>query len=167
MNSTDFCIKQIKKQNSPYIDRDFSKAIEVNMDYILNYLSNQCNSDITLPIHIVYFPNGFNTTINCQIEYNPNADFDYFTSKCMYTDGTLIFEQDAMCDLFNRLVNISTYDNRCKQPDFSKNFTIKYTIGNFVVIHEYKDRWSEVNDPWMNERLTVMLPIKYEYEEQT
>ena len=165
MNSTDFCIKQIKEQNSPYMDRDFSKTIEVNMDYVLNYLSNQCGSDITFPIHIVYFPNGFNTTINCQIEYNPNANFDYFTSESMYTDGTAIFEQSIINELFSRLVNVLTYDNRTKQPDFSKNFTVKYTIGNFVVIREYKDRWSEVETPWMNERLTVMLPIKYEYKE--
>ena len=38
---------------------------------------------------------------------------------------------------------------------------IQYTLGNFVVLHEFGDF-----STWMRSRVTVLLPIKYDKQEE-
>lgn len=102
--------------------------------------------------------------ISIDILFDPNADFQYFTSYVAYTDGTMIFELEAMQKLFNRLLQCGTYFNKMEAPHDGAHIT--YTVGNFVVVREYGKEFAPKEKPWMTERLTVMLPINYQIEEQ-
>lgn len=96
------------------------------------------------------------------IIFDPDADFQYFTSYVAYTDGTMVFELEAMQEIFNRLIQCNTYFNKFLPPHDGAHIT--YTVGNFVVVREYGNEFAQPDKPWMTERLTVMLPIVYNIE---
>lgn len=99
-------------------------------------------------------------TRNIEIVFDKNADFEYFTSDSCTHDGTYYFVMECMYNCAKNVVTGSTYSTSKKEPfDGCK---IKYTIGNFVVLNEFDDKFRTDEKPWLQERTTVLLPLKYE-----
>lgn len=141
------------KERSGFYDRKWDYVSEYSF---IDIFKNK------LPLH--YILKSDNIKISVDVIHNPSADFQYFTSYVARTDGTMIFELEAMQEIFNRLAQCGTYFNKAVAPHNGAHVT--YTVGNFVVVREYGKEFSPPDKPWMSERLTVMLPIKYEIEDR-
>lgn len=96
------------------------------------------------------------------VDYNENTDFSYFTMDRCCCDGTLVFYQELIKNILLKLLNIDTCDKRVEIPDNLYRHEVKYTVGNFVVTHEYGSEFATEEKPWMKSRFAVMLPIKFE-----
>ena len=153
-NSLEFCKKRIKEQeHSAYKDRNFSLAEECDEGtFELLRAAVRFNSMTNLVAN-------WNDSIHYSIEYNPQSQFDYFASESIISDGAIYFRTKAIMDVIDRVAQCQTYYIPKGAPtdgDF-----IKYTVGNVVFIEEYGD-YGQEGKRWLNTRITVMLPIKYE-----
>ena len=96
------------------------------------------------------------------IQYNPDADFQYFTMARCRCDGTMLFYLDLMLECIDNMLEFHTW---CKEVEIPKELigvTLKYTVGDFVLAEEFGDQFTTTEKPWMRSRFTVMLPIKCE-----
>lgn len=150
--SYDFCKALCQdKERCKFYDRKWDDVSEYSF---IDIFKNE------FPLHCILKSD--NVKIFVDVIYDSSADFQYFTSYAAYTDGTTVFELEAMQEIFSRLVQCGTYFNKADAPHNGAHIT--YTVGNFVVIREYGKEFSPPDKPWMSERLTVMLPIKYDIE---
>lgn len=92
------------------------------------------------------------------ISFDANADFDYFISCSCIHDGTLFFIRDTMDRCVRKVCFAQTYNKNLRAPESGDS--IKYVVGNFVVLTEYDGGFVPVDKPWMRERTTVLLPVK-------
>lgn len=92
---------------------------------------------------------------NISISFDANADFDYFTSDSCIHDGTLYFIREAMNRCVQRVCLAQTYNKNVGKPRNGES--IKYVIGNFVILNECDGDFVPV---WATERTTVLLPLK-------
>lgn len=154
-NSLEFC-KRIAQDpaRSTYSDREWSNAIEkldtkLLFDEILNGdYKYRCTS----------YVDHDRLEFDIEIELNADADFDYFTSDTIIHDGSLCFAPQLVC--VQNVVRGWTYNKNIGEPE--RGDRIKYTVGNFVFLNEYDGDWVPADKPWMRERVTVLLPLKYE-----
>lgn len=106
-----------------------------------------------------------NKTI-AELSYNPDADFDYFTTESCVCDGTLIFMKGLMEKVFTKICQLNTYYapafKEISEEDFG-NYKMHYEVGDFVTNSHIIDP-PDKNKPWMCDRFTVMLPIKFTVE---
>jgi hypothetical protein len=111
-----------------------------------------------------YNPDNTYTTLT----YNPNADFDYFALETCYCDGTLYFVETLIKNIIHKIIKAKT----CYSPalekypdgiDFNKHI-VHYTVGDFVFNSWITDS-PDSERPWMKDKFTVMLPIKFDIEE--
>lgn len=113
------------------------------------------------------FDNGKTTEIS--VKYNPNAQFDYFSTESCRCDGTLLFAIEMCKKIFNKiLVGQSCYIPK-KPKDIEKNpynYDVYFEVGNFVFAEEYGEQFTTKEKPWMKSRFTVMLPIKCDFAEK-
>lgn len=152
--SFDFCIEKASDPTrSAIADRDFSEAFEAPLSIVSEYFKD--NKE---------FKYG-NDNLSVIIVYDPDADFQYFTNVSSTHDGTLIFVYDDMSACLNRVLQLETYYLPVGAPKNINGAEIYYTIGNFVVCNEYGEQFATEEKPWMLERTTVMLPIKYNFKE--
>lgn len=149
--SFDFCVKRASdKTVSGYAGLNWTKAKEQQSEEIFQKYIGQAKKIVL-------------TDKDCReltaiIEFNPEADFDYFTSKQIVHDGTWLFVLECFEDIVKKIVKTETYYVPKGPHDFGD--TVKYTIGNFVWLEEYGDNFG--GEKWMNSRTTVLLPLKYE-----
>lgn len=156
-NSLEFC-KRIAQNpaRSTYSDREWSNAIEkldtkLLFDEILNGdYKYRCTS----------YVDHDRLEFDIEIEFNTDADFDYFTSETIIHDGSLCFAIELMNRCVHNVVCGRTYNKNIGEPERGNH--IKYTVGNFVFLNEYDGDWVPSDKPWMRERVTVLLPLKYE-----
>lgn len=150
--SYDFCKERIKSKDvSGYDDIDFSKATEYNIqnDFPVDYFDEREYEIVT------------GGKIKTKIIYNPDCkQFQYFTSKRLYTDGTVCFVIETIYDLLRRVFICDTYYKPIGVP--RDNEYIIYTIGNPVIVEEINNKFAPEGKPWMTDRVTVMLPIFFE-----
>ena len=102
------------------------------------------------------------TLFNIVIEYNPDADFEYFTMQRCNCDGSYIFFQDLMAECLNKMINLKTCNVNKTIPKDLDGYSIIYTVGDFVLAEEFGDEIATKRKPWMKSRLTAMLPIKFD-----
>ncbi len=100
------------------------------------------------------------------VTYNPGVDFDYVATEYCVCDGTMIFIQMAINKILNRLFTGQTYNN---ETDYDDNnywgYNVKYTVGDFVINHEYSEKdFATEEQPWLQSRYTVFLPIQFSFE---
>lgn len=153
-NSLEFCIKTATDPTrSNLLDRDFSKVFEMPMKDITKLFkdNNTCIRKIG------------NTTL--EITYDPEADFQYYTTSTSRHDGTSIFVANNMVKCLEKVLYAQTYYAPAGIPKNLDGATLYYTIGNFVVCNEYGEQFAPKDKRWMQQRTTVMLPIKYSYKE--
>jgi len=98
---------------------------------------------------------------NINIEYNTEADFEYFTIESSTHDGTLIFLYDAIQELLYRLLKLGTVP-KSKQIDNIDDYNYKYIIGDIIVHRDFGTKNINGNK-WLGETDIVVLPIKFEY----
>lgn len=147
------------KSRFPNSDYDWSKAIKINtqemIDNILKGLIKyQLDGVDNNEEHFAW---------NVELEYNPNAEFDYCTMSSNVHDGTMLFVKDTVDECFCKVVKCETYDSRKNAP--TNNCTVHYTVGDMFVINEYGEKFATKDKPWLMSRTSVFLPIKYEYKE--
>lgn len=110
------------------------------------------------------FDNGETTEIS--VKYNPNAQFDYFSTESCCCDGTLLFIVELCEKIFNKILT----GQSCYTPKIPKdagekpyNYDVAFEVGNFVFAEEYGEQFATENKRWMKSRFTVMLPIKCDF----
>lgn len=153
-----FCKETVSNPSrSKLTDRDWDKAVE--------HMETETFFDSLTDSHRSYRisgtdENGEQIELDIELEFNPDADFDYFTYDYCHHDGTLIFIKMTMTECAQRVITGQTYYKNGRKP--KSGDTIKYTIGNFVFLNEYGKQFSTEEKPWMLSRTTVLLPLKVE-----
>lgn len=154
--SLSFCKERVATSQPHLQDRDFDKAHVVDAGRVFGTRDFQRVSlDGTWK--------GEPITYNVEIAFDAGADFEYFTSETLVHDGTLIFSLEAIAACANRVLRGETYNINKGFPRNFNGATLRYTIGDFVVIEEIGDRFKSEDKPYCNQRTTVMLPIKYSF----
>jgi len=99
-----------------------------------------------------------------EVEYDPNAEFEYFTTTSSTHDGTLIFVGDNIRRLLEKIIFLQTQNKNKITEDFRKDmfsYSLKYTIGDIVMHSDFGMK--EINGRnMMGQTDTVCLPIKFE-----
>lgn len=157
-NSLIFC-KSVASDpsRSNFLDRDFRHADEFGdtRNMLKNLLGDKRGITISGKDE-----SGKSILFDVTIDFDPNAKFDYCTSEAVVHDGTYIFMLQAIEGCLMKVITGSTYYSKCDPP--TPGSSVHYTIGNAVVLNEYDTKFATKEKPWMQERTTVMLPIKYE-----
>ncbi len=154
--SYDFC-KTIAQDTSrsSYATRSWDKALEVTeTEAIFDELLDGSREFGVTGVD----NNGDMVRLNVSISFDANADFDYFTSDSCVYDGTLYFVREAMNRCAQKVCCAQTYYKNIGEP--KSGDSLKYVVGNFVVLAEHDGEFVPADKPWMSERATVLLPIK-------
>ena len=159
--SRDFCISRASNPlYSGFVDRDFSKCKEIDSSMLFDkYLNGErkwntadfCNN---VP------------KVQCELIINPEADFSYFSSICILSDGSLDNWHYCLNELVVKIITTNTFDKNVGYP--FNGGKIKYTVGNFVYLTEFDEAgnlFTPKEKPFLRERITALLPIKYEMRE--
>jgi len=165
MNSLDFVKSRIQFGHCNKMNID---DYRLSFEYDFNNFIKTCSTNI----QNIYKNNMFNILMksddgemNIIINYDPDAEFEYFTLESCVCDGTSVFMLNLMEKILFKLFQYQTYNNSTVPKDLKKNiwsYNLKYSVGNFVLNNEYGDFGTE-EKPWMNSRFTAMLPIKCEW----
>lgn len=158
--SLDFCIATASNPlRSGYSDRNWNKAKEVEskpfFDAILN---GERNLVVTGKDE-----SGENIHLNVSLSFAKDTNFDYFASDSHIHDGTLVFTKSLIYNLVKRVCCCSTYNKKLREPKAGDK--VKYIIGNFVILNEYDGDFVPNDRPYMRERTTVLLPLKFEIKD--
>ena len=107
--------------------------------------------------------NGERVNLNISLVFNPDAEFQYFTSESCIHDGTLIFPLSLMEKCVYKVYCLNTYYQPLGRPGVGS--TVKIEVGNFVILNEFDKDGTFAPDckEWMSERTTVLLPLRMEY----
>jgi hypothetical protein len=111
-----------------------------------------------------------NDDILADLTYSPDAEFNYFITESCVCDGTLMFMNELMANILKKIGQLQT----CYTPAFegisqeefnNGNYMIHYEVGDFIansciIEPPYKEK------PWMCDRFTVMLPVKFSIKKQ-
>jgi hypothetical protein len=158
-----FIKKRIKSNACLDMDNNFITLKEYNFIKAFNIItSNKANKELKIK-DISNISNTITSKIKLNFKYNPNADFQYFTTESCINDGTFMFYFYLMGKILYKLFNGETIYNPLNdeiEKYNGKNIKILYEIGNFVLGDEYDKNFGTKEKPWMNSRFTVMLPIK-------
>ena len=102
------------------------------------------------------------------LRYDPEADFNYFVTETCVCDGTLMFMTELMSKILVKIQSLGT----CYQPamdsirpDVIDNYKMHYTVGDFVT-NSYIVELPDKDRPWMRDKFTVMLPVKFTLEKR-
>lgn len=156
MDSLIFCKKvATDPTRSSYTDRDWSNAREVySKTTFENYIVFNKKTLIK-----IQDKNGNTMERTVIFKFNPNADFEYFTSASTIHDGTLLFELDCIKQCMINVLTATTYFKGNKSELRNDSMFI-YTIGNFVVVNEFDEsKFATTEKPFLQQRTTVMLPL--------
>lgn len=159
-NSLVFCKATASDPSrSVFADSDWSKAVEIpnTETFFDKYLRGNrkiCIDGLDEEDHEI--------SLDIDLVFNDNAEFEYFTTMSCVHDGTLLFIQRLMEACVWKVCRADTYNKRLTKP--KNGDRIKYTIGNFVILNEYDKKFAPEDKPWMQERTIVLLPLKFEIE---
>ena len=157
--SLEFCKQRASNPDiSSYADRDWNGAVE---------------HDITMPLDNIlhglrkykltgHSDDGREVSYDVNITLDPNGDFDYFTSGSFISDGTLLFWAECVDGLLRKVLSLGTYNKKLGAPP--NGCAVNWIIGNVVSCVEYDGDWVPADKKWMNERTTILLPLKVWHE---
>lgn len=115
--------------------------------------------------------NEFSVKVSCNqgefklnIEYDNEAEFEYFTMESTTHDGTLLFLEDDIMELLHKPLQLKTLPKRVMDDVLNNpcNYNYKYIIGD-VIVHRDFGRKSINGRDMRGETDLVVLPIKFEY----
>lgn len=108
--------------------------------------------------------------ILADLTYSPDTEFNYFITESCVCDGTLMFINELMTNILKKIGQLQTgyapaFEEISQDELNNGNYIIHYEVGDFVansciIEPPYKDK------PWMRDRFTVMLPVKFIIEKQ-
>lgn len=155
--SLEFCKARASDPSvSTFADRNWNNAEEVNSK---GFFDEYCLGGIREYELNLELTDGSKILLTIDLEFNEDADYDYFTSSCRAYDGTLIPVKDAMMECVTQVIGGSSYNKDVGKPQPGDK--IKYIIGNFVVLNEFDETaFATKEKPWLCERTTVLLPLK-------
>ena len=162
--SLDFCISTASDpERSGFYDRKWDDARELDAELIFDaYIHNERNLTITGTNS-----NGENIRVNVMLSFNPDADFQYFTSESCHHDGTLVHSVSLLEKCVSKVCCLGTFYKPLGEPH--DGMTVHIEVGNFVVLNEYDEDgklFAPEDKKWMCERTTVLLPLHMDYIEQ-
>jgi len=160
-----------------------------SFEYIVGRIRN---GDTNLPkdIHCTFFSYNFDEVFNkmsdnkfpesnnfniqtedgnvlAEVIYDPDADFNYFATERMVHDGTLLFIGETAQKVVEKVLKCNTYnkniiDESQLDDDFFNTHHFKYRVGDVIMAEEHNGDFVPTGKPWMKDRTTAMLPIKFE-----
>lgn len=155
--SLEFCVTTASNPlRSRYSDRDWNAAIEIESESLFDILLKGERNFIVEGMG----EHGGSINIDINLSFNKDTDFDYFASDSCIHDGTLLFSTELMRNIIERVCCAATYNSQLREPKSGDK--VAYTVGNFVILNEYDGDFIHDNKPWMRERTTVLLPLKFE-----
>lgn len=157
--SLEFCkARAMNPDISSYSDRNWDCTAEEDPTPIIDIVLRGARK-YTVTGHL---DDSTEVEYHVNIEINPDAEFDYFTSDSFISDGTLLFLAESYDKILRRVVSIETYNKELGPP--RNGCTVHYVIGNLVRVLEYDGNWIPEDRPFLRERTTVFLPLKVWYE---
>lgn len=153
-NSLNF-VKKIGKDpsRSDWVDRNWDNATEIDSSTIFK-------KELLQLKRVINYTDGSMDSCNIEVKIDRDTEFQYCASETCLSDGSLIYLQALIDNIYNRVVSGETFYKPFGMPEKPKQ--ISYTVGDFVVLTEYGEKFATAEKPWLTERLTVMLPIKVE-----
>lgn len=162
--SLEFCIATASDANrSTYSDRDWNNAYEIDPQSCFStniFFNKYSNKDEPLELTGVD-DSGKEINVRINLSFNPDADFQYFTSKSYIYDGTLYFLYKMFEEIASKVCTLQTYYAPIGVPH--NGDTINIIVGNFVILDEFDEDgtlFTPKDKKWMRERTTVLLPIR-------
>lgn len=109
-------------------------------------------------------------SVLADLSYSPEAEFNYFITECCVCDGTLMFMNELMERILKKIGQLQTcYTPALKEISENEiingNYKIHYAVGDFVA-NSYVVEPTDKDKPWMCDRFTVMLPVRFTIEKQ-
>lgn len=102
-------------------------------------------------------------TVAVEIQYNPNANYDYCSVNYQMNDSTTIFQADAFISILNKIFRLETcYSPKVPDEKLKGDYEITYTIGDFVYIGYYDPDNAPEDKKWMSWNQKTALPIKFD-----
>lgn len=104
------------------------------------------------------------------VEYTPDGDFEYFTSKTFESDGTYVFYLNALENLITRIDTGGTYNKDKVTNDFLKNpglYYVRYKVGDAVMLRRFKTVTNDSGFSFPGEMVSICIPIKWDCEKIT
>ena len=104
--------------------------------------------------------------IIADLKYNPDAEFNYFTTETCVCDGTLAFVKELIDKIMYKIRTLNTYYAPMFEnipEDKLDEYKMSYEIGDFV-INSYIIEPPDKTKLWLCDKFTVMLPIKFTIE---
>ena len=104
---------------------------------------------------------------NVRFEYVIDIDaemnnYDCYVSEFIIHDGTLIFENEAICNAINKIVFLESFYSNLRVPNNGDR--LHATVGNIIMLNTFDGDWIPEDKPWCIERTAVFIPVKLEYE---
>ena len=101
----------------------------------------------------------FEYVIDVDTEMN---NYDYYVSESIVHDGTLLFENKAICNVINKIVFLESFYSNLRLPNNGDK--LHATVGNIILLNSFDGDWIPKDKPWCRERTAVFIPVKMEYE---
>lgn len=157
--SLDFCkTRALNPETSHWSDRNWNEAQELDISpFIDNILGDIRRYKICGKLD-----DETEVQYSVMLTINPDGEFDYFTSDSFLSDGTLLFERESIDKLINKVLTLQTHNIKLGMP--TNGCEIHWTIGNFIILHEYDGDWVPEDRQWMRSRTSILLPLKCVYE---
>ncbi|MBQ9657252.1 MAG: hypothetical protein IJV31_00615 [Clostridia bacterium] len=150
-------VQQIAKNplRSNFGDRDWDNANEYDSSVLFH------KDEISLK-RIITKPDGSLNSCDIKIKIDKDGDFQYCVSDSCLSDGTLLHLQMLLDNIYRKIIWGQSFYAPLGVPENPS--LISYTVGNYVVLTEYNKKFAPESKPWLTERITIMLPVKVEFE---
>lgn len=150
------------KDRTWYQDFITGDSLELSPEYYINESFNASIIGETLSL-LVKTPNGDNVSFEYVIDVDAELDnYDYYISNFIVHDGTLMFENDAICGAIDKLVFLKSFYSNLRFPNNGDR--LHATVGNIILLNSFDGDWIPKDKPWCRERTAVFIPVKLEYE---
>lgn len=108
-------------------------------------------------------PDGDNVSFEYVVDVDAELDnYDYYISDFVVHDGTLMFENDAICGAIDKIAFLESFYGNLRFPNNGDRLHV--TVGNIILLNSFDGDWIPKDKPWCRERTAVFIPVKMEYE---
>ena len=157
-----FASLERNKDKTWYQDFITVDSLELSPEYYINEAFNVPIIGETLSL-LIKTPNGDNVSFEYVIDVDAELDnYDYYISDFVVHDGTLMFENDAICGAIDKLVFLKSFYSNLRFPNNGDR--LHATVGNIILLNSFDGDWIPKDKPWCRERTAVFIPVKLEYE---
>ena len=145
-----------------YKDLVDGRPVELSSKYFINEAFNVPIIGETLNLSVKTL-NGDNVSFEYVVDVDAELDnYDYYISDFVVHDGTLIFEDKAICGAIDKLVFLESFYSNLRFPNNGDR--LHATVGNIILLNSFDGDWIPKDKPWCRERTAVFIPVKLEYE---